>query len=96
MNESWEGFAQRMKRLNPLFELGRGMEIGELKPYIQTILMQVLLTIFYRELNDDDGRRKADILHMVEDSIKQMKLTADEKQVERITNGLLFLSLIHI
>ena len=54
VNESWEGFAQRMQRLNPLFELGRGMEVGELKPHIQTILMQVLLTIFYRELNDDD------------------------------------------
>ncbi|SDM44538.1 hypothetical protein [Bacillus sp. OK048] len=90
MNESWEGFAQRIQRLNPLFELGRGMEVGELKPHIQTILMQVLLTIFYRELNDDDHRRKLDIKYMVEDSIKQMKLLADEKQVERITSGLLY------
>ena len=90
MNESWEGFAQRMQRLNPLFELGRGMEVGELKPYIQTILMQVLLTIFYRELNDDDSRRKSDIKYMVEDSIKQMKLLADDKQIERITSGLLY------
>lgn len=90
MNESWEGFAQRMQRLNPLFELGRGMEVGELKPHIQTILMQVLLTIFYRELNDDDHRRKSDIKYMVEDTIKQMKLLADEKQVERITSGLLY------
>lgn len=90
MNESWEGFAQRMQRLNPLFELGRGMEVGELKPHIQTILMQVLLTIFYRELNDDDLRRKSDIRYMVEDSIKQMKLLADDKQIERITSGLLY------
>ncbi|MCM2534976.1 hypothetical protein NDK43_24870 [Neobacillus pocheonensis] len=90
MNESWEGFAQRMQRLNPLFELGRGMEVGELKPHIQTILMQVLLTIFYRELNDDDQRRKSDIRYMVEDSIKQMKLLADDKQIERITSGLLY------
>ncbi|WP_342041756.1 hypothetical protein [Bacillus sp. OTU2372] len=90
MNESWEGFAQRMQRLNPLFELGRGMEVGELKPYIQTILMQVLLTIFYRELNDDDHRRKADIKYMVGDSIKQMRLLADDKQIERITSGLLY------
>ena len=90
MNESWEGFAQRMQRLNPLFELGRGMEVGELKPHIQTILMQVLLTIFYRELNDDDHRGKSDIKYMVEDSIKQMKLLADEKQIERITSGLLY------
>ncbi|MEH7245735.1 hypothetical protein V7114_02970 [Neobacillus niacini] len=90
VNESWEGFAQRMQRLNPLFELGRGMEVGELKPHIQTILMHVLLTIFYRELNDDDSRRKSDIKHMVEDTIKQMKLLADDKQVERITSGLLY------
>ncbi|RKQ13310.1 hypothetical protein D8M05_16675 [Oceanobacillus bengalensis] len=90
MNESWEGFAERMQRLNPLFELGRGMEVGELKPYIQTILMQVLLTIFYRELNDDDQRRKSDIKYIVEDTIKQMKLLADEKQIERITSGLLY------
>ncbi|WP_436376036.1 hypothetical protein [Cytobacillus sp. BC1816] len=90
VNESWEGFAQRMQRLNPLFELGRGMEVGELKPHIQTILMQVLLTIFYRELNDDDNRRKSDIKYMVEDTIKQMKLLADEKQAERITSGLLY------
>ncbi|CAG9607602.1 hypothetical protein NEOCIP111885_01294 [Pseudoneobacillus rhizosphaerae] len=90
MNESWEGFAQRMQRLNPLFELGRGMEVGELKPHIQTILMQVLLVIFYRELNDDDHRRKSDIKYMIEDSIKQMKLLADEKQIERMTSGLLY------
>ena len=90
MNESWEGFGERMKRLNPLFELGRGMEVGELKPYLQAVLMQVLLTIFYRELNDDDGRRKSDILHMVDDTIKQFNLTADTRQVERIANGLLY------
>ena len=90
VNESWDGFAQRMQRLNPLFELGRGMEVGELKPHIQTILMHVLLTIFYRELNDDENRRKSDIKYMVEDSIKQMKLLADEKQIERITSGLLY------
>lgn len=90
LNESWEGFAQRMQRLNPLFELGKGMEIGELKPYIQSILMQVLLTIFYRELNDDSDRSKSDIAYMVEDIIKQMKLEADEKQIERITSGLLY------
>ena len=90
VNESWEGFGKRMQRLNPLFELGRGMEVGELKPHIQTILMQVLLTIFYRELNDDDHRRKSDIRYMVEDAIKQMKLLADDKQIERITSGLLY------
>ncbi|MBO0961888.1 hypothetical protein J1P26_19470 [Neobacillus sp. MM2021_6] len=90
MNESWEGFGKRLQRLNPLFELGRGMEVGELKPHIQTILMQVLLTIFYKELNDDDSRRKSDIKYIVEDSIKQMKLLADEKQIERITSGLLY------
>ncbi|MGM9929985.1 MAG: hypothetical protein ACI35P_18755 [Bacillus sp. (in: firmicutes)] len=90
VNETWDGFAQRMKRLNPLFELGNGMDVGELKPHLKNILMHVLLTIFYRELNDDDSRRKRDILYMVEESIKKMKLSADEKQLERITSGLLY------
>ena len=45
---------------------------------------------FIRELNDDENRRKSDIKYMVEDSIKQMKLLADEKQIERITSGLLY------
>ncbi|MDQ0268588.1 DNA polymerase III delta prime subunit [Cytobacillus purgationiresistens] len=90
MNESWEGFAGRIQRLNPLFELGRGMEVGDLKPHIQTILMQVLLNIFYSELNDDDNRRKSDIKYMVEEAIKQMKLLADDKQIDRITSGLLY------
>ena len=90
VNESWEGFAERMQRLNPLFALGRGMEVGELKPHLQTILMQVLLTMFYRELNDNDQRRKTDIKFIIEDALKQMKLLADEKQIERMTNGLLY------
>ncbi|WP_307471452.1 hypothetical protein [Cytobacillus purgationiresistens] len=90
VNESWEGFAGRIQRLNPLFELGRGMEVGDLKPHIQTILMQVLLNIFYSELNDDDNRRKSDIKYMVEEAIKQMKLLADDKQIDRITSGLLY------
>lgn len=90
VNEAWEGFAQRIQRLNPLFELGRGMEVGELKPYIQTVLMQVLLTIFYRELNDDGDRKKTDIKQMVEMALKEMKLLADEKQIDRITSGLLY------
>ena len=33
---------------------------------------------------------KSDIKYMVEDTIKQMKLLADEKQIERITSGLLY------
>ncbi|MDQ0229123.1 uncharacterized protein YpuA (DUF1002 family) [Metabacillus malikii] len=90
MNESWEGFAERMQRLNPLFALGRGMEVGEIKPHLQTILMQVLLAIFYRELNDDANRRKSDIKYIVDDCIKQMKLLADERQIDRITSGLLY------
>ena len=36
------------------------------------------------------SRRKSDIKYMVEDSIKQMKLLADDKQIERITSGLLY------
>jgi len=90
MIESWEGFGERIKKLNPLFSLGKGMDVGSLNPYVQPILVQVILTIFYRELNDDANRTKQDISLIVKETVEQMKLTATDKQVERMTAGLLY------
>lgn len=90
MKEAWEGFSERMQRLNPLFSLGKGMDVGSLNPYVPTILLQVILELFYRELNDDENRRKVDIAVIVHDTIQEMKLSADDKQIDRITSGLLY------
>ncbi|MFS0782495.1 hypothetical protein [Bacillus sp. 1P06AnD] len=90
MKATLDGFSQRMKRLNPLFQLGTGMEVGELKPKVQAILMQVLLEIFYRELNDDQNRQKSDIRLIVQEVVASMKLSADPKTLDRLTSGLFY------
>lgn len=88
--EAWEGFGNRMQRLNPLFSLGKGMNVGPLIPYIQTILVQVILEIFYRELNDDNRRTKFEIILIVRNVLLRMKLTCEDKIVERMVYGLLY------
>ncbi|WP_050614594.1 hypothetical protein [Bacillus testis] len=90
MKATLDGFSQRMKRLNPLFHLGKGMEVGNLKPKIQSILMQVLLEIFYRELNDDDQRQKTDIRLIIQEVVDMMGLSADSKTIDRMVSGLLY------
>jgi hypothetical protein len=91
MLESLEGFGQRIRRLNPLFTLGRGMDLGlELNPYVPSLLMHMILQLFYRELNDDDRRTKQDIESMAYDAVKTLGLSATDKQIQRIANGLVF------
>ncbi|MBB3113409.1 hypothetical protein FHS18_005521 [Paenibacillus phyllosphaerae] len=89
MNEVWDGFGQRMRKLNPLFSLGRGMEIGSLAPYAQGILLRVILELFYRELNDREDRSRRDIEQIVADTVQEMGLTANEHELHRIAAGLI-------
>jgi hypothetical protein len=89
MSDVLDGFAERMKKINPLISLGRGMQVGDLNPYIQNILLYVILEIFYRELNDETSRSKRDIEVIVLESIPKMHLPYSLDQVERITNGLI-------
>jgi hypothetical protein len=90
LKESWDSFHERMLVMNPFYSLGKGMNVGELNPYVQNILMQVILEIFYRELNDDENRKKSDILLIVKEVLSVMRLKSDEKQRERLVSGLLF------
>ncbi|CAH0345731.1 hypothetical protein [Bacillus sp. CECT 9360] len=89
MNDTLDGFAERMKKINPLMTLGRGMQLGDLKPYVQNILLYVILEIFYRELNDETSRSKKDIESIVVDAIQKLNLSSTPDQIERITNGLI-------
>ncbi|AUM63302.1 hypothetical protein C0R09_01340 [Brevibacillus laterosporus] len=90
MQQIWSGFAERVKRLNPLWTFGRGMRLGELDEYKQNILLAVLLEVFYRELNDDPRRTRQDLLDISRNVIQLMNLEAEGEQYERLVNGLLF------
>src|SRR5690625_4331235 len=90
VSEAQKNFGERMQRINPFFSLGKGMELNELNPFAPALLFRVILDIFYRELNEDERRSKRDIVLIVKDIIKEMKLSATEQQIERLTYGLLY------
>lgn len=89
MSDILDGFAERIKKINPLVSLGKGMQLGDLNPFVQNILLFVILEIFYRELNDETSRSKKDIEAMVIDAIQKLNLQSSPEQIERITNGLI-------
>jgi hypothetical protein len=42
MNTRWQGFGERMKRLNPIRNLASGMQLGSLKDYAQMLALSIL------------------------------------------------------
>lgn len=89
MSDTLDGFAERMKKINPLISLGRGMQLGDLNPFVQNILLFVILEIFYRELNDETSRSKKDIEGIVFLAIQKLNLPSTPEQIERITEGVI-------
>ncbi|OZI10970.1 hypothetical protein CEW92_14140 [Bacillaceae bacterium SAS-127] len=90
MSEIWNGFADRAKRLAPIWQFGRGMRLGELDEYIPNILLATFLEIFYRELNDDARRTIQDLELIVKGILRKMKLKSVDNQVQRLVFGMLF------
>jgi hypothetical protein len=92
MSERWDGFGDRIKRLNPIWMLGRGMNAGPLAEYVQMIGLSLLLEVFYRELDNNPQRTRDDLIEIVHSIIREMQLEeeADAPLVERIVNGFLW------
>ncbi|MFI8713239.1 hypothetical protein [Brevibacillus brevis] len=87
----WTDFAERNKRLNPLWKLGDGMALGELHSYRQPVCLGLLLQVFYRELESSDQRTQEDLVELAWDVLRDMGLEdeADQAIVERLVDGLL-------
>lgn len=89
---NWNDFGERNKRLNPLWSLGAGMNLGELQPYKEMIALSVLLQVYYLELESNERRSKEDIVDLTWSSLERfniMKLGTAES-VERLVDGLLW------
>lgn len=87
----WDGYESRMRLLNPFFSFGKGIQLGpHLNPYIENILLAVLLELFYREVRNNDARTERDIVEIVQEVLKEMKLETSEKDSERLVTGLLY------
>lgn len=90
MNDVWEGFSERSKKLAPLWMFAQGMRINGLNEYLPNILLAMMLEIFQRELDDDERRTRTDIDFIAREVLRVMKLEANDAQVERLVYGLLF------
>lgn len=90
MKAWWEGFGERIKRLNPIRVLGTGMNLGSLNDHAFEISMALLLDVFSRELQDSPERTRPDMLQSVWQILQDMRLEASENQVVRIVDGILW------
>lgn len=89
---NWSDFGERNKRLNPLWSLGAGMNLGELQPYKEMIALSVLLQVYYMELESNERRSKEDIIDLAWNSLERFNITrlGTSESVERLVDGLLW------
>ncbi|CCQ97868.1 conserved hypothetical protein [[Clostridium] ultunense Esp] len=91
MKERWQGFSERVKRLNPLWQLGGGMNLGELNPYARMLGLALLLEVFFRELDNNPARTRQDLLQITQDLLQEMHLHVPDVQIiRRFVDGILW------
>lgn len=84
------GLKDRLKKINAIRLLGTGMDIGDLNNYSHEIVLYLLLGIFRREITENTNRTRNDMVYMVSDILRDMKLTANDRSIERIVDGVLW------
>jgi len=91
MSERWDGFGDRIRRLNPVWMMGRGMQAGPLTEYTPMIGLALLLEVFYRELDNNPLRTREDLIEIVGTVVREMKLESGEPELlERVVDGFLW------
>ncbi|QUL57818.1 hypothetical protein KDC22_15855 [Paenibacillus tritici] len=89
---NWNDFGARNRRLNPLWSLGAGMNLGELQPYKEMIALSVLLQVYYLELESSEQRSREDLVELAWNSLERFGITkhGSPESVERLVDGLLW------
>jgi len=94
MNTRWQGFGERIKRLNPIWNLASGMQLAALKDYAQMLALSVLLEVFYREIENNPDRKKQDLLSIAKTCINELQINIEpdvqEELIQRFVDGLLW------
>ena len=85
-----KGFFDRMKKIEVMRMLGTGMDVGELNEFSHEICFLLLLNIFKRELTENPNRSRTDMIHIVEDILRDMKIDTSKENIERIVDGTLW------
>lgn len=84
------GMNERLKKIDAIRMLGSGMDIGNLNEYAHEISLCLLLSVFRREITENPNRTRSDMVYMTLDILRDMKLAASDKNIERIVDGVLW------
>jgi hypothetical protein len=94
MNGRWQGFGERMKRLNPIWNFASGMQLAGLKDYAQMLALSVLLEVFYREIENNPDRKKQDLQGITKSCLNDLNISIEsdnqEELIHRFVDGLLW------
>jgi hypothetical protein len=94
MKARWQGFGERVKRLNPIWNLASGMQLAGLKDYAQMLSLSVLLEIFYREIENNPERKKQDIIGITKSCLEELNISSEtdiqDEVIYRFVDGLLW------
>lgn len=84
------GMNERLKKIDAIRMLGSGMDVGNLNEYAHEISLCLLLSVFRREITENPNRTRSDMVYMTLDILRDMKLAASDKNIERIVDGVLW------
>jgi hypothetical protein len=90
MEQSVNGFFERMKKIQAIRMLGTGLDAGDVQEYAHEICFLVLLKIFRREITENPDRTRADIVFLSMEAMRELNLKPDRLIAERITDGILW------
>jgi hypothetical protein len=94
MKARWQGFGERVKRLNPIWNLASGMQLSGLKDYAQMLALSVLLEVFYREIDNNPDRKKQDIVNITKSCLDDLNIRSEleiqDEIIQRFVDGLLW------
>jgi len=86
----YNNIESRGKRLNPIWSLGTGMEVGELSPYIRHICLDIILEIFKREVRADERRTMSDLEVLTKQVLTKYNFQNSKGRSERLVEGLIW------
>lgn len=86
----FQNIGERTKRLNPIWHLGRGMDLREYNAYRESICLRILLEIFQREVRGEGSRTIPHLEEIADSCLRQLGLETDKEKNERIIEGLIW------
>jgi hypothetical protein len=90
LNIAFEEIGNRQKSTLPTWLLGRGADYGLHTDYIHNICLTLLVTIFYKELLDENDRTQDDLVQITKLICQKLSLPCTKAQAEKIIESLMF------